>query len=84
MFWILANILLFAIRQTAKVNMLQNVVYLNICHIILITALTVLTFLSSSAISKKMEQIKMTCEIEYERFEEDTATFCLVSKIKWI
>ena len=64
--------------------MLQNVVYLNICHIILITALTVLTFLSSSAISKKMEQIKMTCEIEYERFEEDTATFCLVSKIKWI
>ena len=72
MFWRKANISVCGIRQTSKINMLQDGPYLNIHHITLMIVSTVISFDSSSGMLKTVE-----CEIEYQSYRKSIATFWL-------
>ena len=69
-FWIIASILLFAIRKTGKTNRLHNRSYLDIYCIILMIIPTILSCTSSPTISEKMN-----CEIEYKSYRKSMVTF---------
>ena len=77
MFWKKANISLCDIRQTSKINMLQDGPYLNIHHITLMIVSTVISFDSSSGMLKTVE-----CEIDIKVIESPSQRFTYILKVK--